>query len=42
MNGLLDAPGWEISAAVRARRVSATEVAKDALDRVRADSWGAV
>ncbi|HKV67142.1 MAG TPA: amidase, partial [Gaiellales bacterium] len=42
MNGLLDAPGWEISAAVRARRVSATEVAKEALERVRADSWGAV
>ena len=42
MNGLLDAPGWEISAAVRARQVSATEVAKDALERVRADSFGAV
>ena len=42
MTGLLDAPGWEISAAVRSRHASATEVAKEALERVRADSWGAV
>ena len=42
MNGLLDAPGWEISRAVRTRQVSATEVARDALERVGADSWGAV
>lgn len=42
MSGLLDAPGWEISHAVRCRQASAAEVAQDALERVGADAWGAV
>jgi aspartyl-tRNA(Asn)/glutamyl-tRNA(Gln) amidotransferase subunit A len=42
VNDLLDGNGWEISDAVRARRVSAVEVARAALDRVAADSLGAV
>jgi aspartyl-tRNA(Asn)/glutamyl-tRNA(Gln) amidotransferase subunit A len=42
VSGLLDAPGWEISRAVRCRQASATEVAKEALERLGADAWGAV
>jgi aspartyl-tRNA(Asn)/glutamyl-tRNA(Gln) amidotransferase subunit A len=42
VSGLLDAPGWEISRAVRCRQASATEVAKEALERLAADAWGAV
>jgi aspartyl-tRNA(Asn)/glutamyl-tRNA(Gln) amidotransferase subunit A len=42
VNELLDSDGWEISRAVRAREVSASEVARAALDRVRADTLGAV
>lgn len=42
MNELLDADGWEISRAVRAREVSASEVARAALERLRADTLGAV
>ncbi len=42
MTGLLDGDGWEISRAVRAREVSATEVARAALERVSADTFGAV
>jgi aspartyl-tRNA(Asn)/glutamyl-tRNA(Gln) amidotransferase subunit A len=42
VSGLLDAPGWEISRAVRCRQVSAIQVATEALERVRADSLGAV
>jgi aspartyl-tRNA(Asn)/glutamyl-tRNA(Gln) amidotransferase subunit A len=39
---LLDGPGWEISEAVRSRQVSATDVARAALERVSADTFGAV
>jgi aspartyl-tRNA(Asn)/glutamyl-tRNA(Gln) amidotransferase subunit A len=39
---LLDADGWEISRAVLARDVSVVEVARAALERVSADSFGAV
>jgi aspartyl-tRNA(Asn)/glutamyl-tRNA(Gln) amidotransferase subunit A len=39
---LLDADGWEISRAVRAREVTAVEVARAALERVGADTLGAV
>ena len=42
MNELLDSDGWEISRAVRAREVSASEVARAALERVSADTLGAV
>jgi aspartyl-tRNA(Asn)/glutamyl-tRNA(Gln) amidotransferase subunit A len=42
VSGLLDAPGWEISRAVRCRQASATEVAREAIERVTADSLGAV
>ncbi len=42
MNELLDADGFEIARAVRAREVSATEVTRAALGRVGNDSWGAV
>ncbi|HEY2789429.1 MAG TPA: amidase [Gaiellales bacterium] len=42
MNDLLDADGFEISRAVRAKEVSAVEVARAALERVAADTFGAV
>jgi aspartyl-tRNA(Asn)/glutamyl-tRNA(Gln) amidotransferase subunit A len=42
VTGLLDSDGWEISRAVRAREVSAAEVARAALERVSADAVGAV
>ena len=42
MNDLLDRDGWEISRAVRAKEVSAAEVARAALERVSADTFGAV
>ena len=42
MNGLLDRDGWEITRAVRAREASAAEVAHSALERVGADTLGAV
>ncbi len=42
MTALLDADGWEIARAVRAREVSATEVARAALERVSSDTHGAV
>jgi Asp-tRNA(Asn)/Glu-tRNA(Gln) amidotransferase A subunit family amidase len=39
---LLDADGWEISRAVLAREISVAEVARAALERAAADSFGAV
>jgi aspartyl-tRNA(Asn)/glutamyl-tRNA(Gln) amidotransferase subunit A len=42
VNELLDGPGWEISDAVSSRQVSATDVARAALERVGADTLGAV
>ena len=42
MNELLDGSGWEISEAVRSRQVSATDLAREALERVSADTLGAV
>lgn len=42
MSDLLDADGWEITRAVRAREVSAAEVTRAALERVSADACGAV
>ncbi len=42
MKELLDGPGWAISEAVRSRQVSATDVARAALERVSADTLGAV
>ena len=42
MNELLDGPGWMISEAVRSRQVSATDIARAALERVGADTLGAV
>jgi aspartyl-tRNA(Asn)/glutamyl-tRNA(Gln) amidotransferase subunit A len=39
---LLDGPGWAISEAVRSRQVSATDIARAALERVSADTLGAV
>ena len=42
MSELLDADGWEITRAVRAGDVSAGEVAQAALERVSADTFGAV
>ena len=42
MSELLDADGWEIARAVRAGEASAAEVARAALERVSADTFGAV
>jgi aspartyl-tRNA(Asn)/glutamyl-tRNA(Gln) amidotransferase subunit A len=42
VNELLDSDGWEIARAVRAKQVSASEVARAALERVGADTLGAV